>query len=401
MNRYWLERLSQQAAERERLGLSRARRVIAPIANADGRPLVRWQGQRLVNFSSNDYLGLAHSPELANAFTASGQAFSGSAASPLVTGHQPIHQALEAELCRFTGQAAACLFCSGYQANLAVGQALIERGERVMVDRLNHASLNDGLRLAGARIQRYAHADLADAQRRWHSDTVLLVSDSLFSMDGDLAPLTGLTDLCRGQKTALWIDDAHAFGVLGPGGRGALAAAGLPADSADIYVATFGKAMGLSGAFVAGHPALIERLENSARGLIYSTALPPPLAEAALAALALIQSGDALRARLQRNIGLWQTTCHQHALAIPRRDSPIQVVPVGDNAQALALADALLARGFLVTAIRPPTVPAGTARLRVTLSAAHSPNDILGLVKALAECGRRLENPTCFPATAT
>ncbi len=386
MNAFWLERLARQAEARERKGLTRQRRIIAPVANAEGRLLVRWQGRELVNFSSNDYLGLAHSPELARAFAGTAQhAASGSAASPLVTGYQPIHQELEAALCRFTGQPAACLFSSGYQANLAVGQSLVQRGERVLADRLNHASLNDGLRLAGARLQRYAHVDLADARQRLGDDTVLLVSDSLFSMDGDLAPLDGLVSICRHRPTALWIDDAHAFGVLGPGGRGALAATGLPASSVAIYVATFGKAMGLAGAFVAGHPQLIENLENTARGLIYSTALPPALAEAALAALALVESGDTLRARLEHNIALWQTRCREYALTVPALDGPIQQLPVGDNDQAVAMADALADRGFLVTAIRPPTVPAGTARLRITLSAAHSAEDILGLVKALSD----------------
>lgn len=376
-------RLAERSQQRQAQGLVRQRTVASPVDNPEGRPLVSVNGRVLLNFSSNDYLGLSRAPALSAAMArAASELPCGSTASPLVCGHHPAHHRLEEALAGFTGYPAVALFASGYQANLAVGQALFERGQAVLADRLNHASLNDGLRLAGARILRYRHADAADAARRLKTGTAALVTDSVFSMDGDQAPLTELHALCQSHDLPLWVDDAHAFGVLGQQGRGALEAQGV--DKADIYVATFGKALGLAGAFVAGDTALIEEIQNSGRGLVYSTGMSPVMAETARMALSLVADGEALRQRLRANIQRWQALGHEHALDLPERDGPIQIVPVGDNDRAVALSQVLFAGGFLVSAIRPPTVPAGTARLRITLSASHREQDLDALAQTLA-----------------
>jgi 8-amino-7-oxononanoate synthase len=368
-----VERLRTAREQRDADGLSRARDPVVPIG-PDLR--VRWGDRELIDFSSNDYLGLGHLPSVVTAPASA-------SASPLVSGHTGLHAALEDALCEFTGFEACCLFPSGYQANLAVGQALSERGERALADRLNHASLNDGLRLAGARIQRYRHADAQAARERWTPDCRLLVSDSVFSMDGDRAPLPALAALADDKDLALWLDDAHGLGVLGPTGRGLIEACGLSPDCVDVYVATFGKALGSSGAFVAGERALIEHLENHARGLIYSTALAPALVEITLKNLRRLRREPDHRARLQDHIERFRRHGAQLGLPLADSDTAIQILPLGDNRLAMTWSQALARAGFLVKAIRPPTVPEGSARLRLTLSAAHSPQDIDRLCETL------------------
>lgn len=373
------QRLAADADQRQSRGLVRRRQVVEP----DGPGLrVRVNGRLLINFSSNDYLGLAH--DQAKASIHSAQFAYGAAASPLVTGYTAVHRELEDALAEFTGFESVCLFPSGYQANLAVGQALGRRGRSALADRLNHASLNDGLRLSGTRLVRYAHADADNARQQRRPDCDLIVTDTVFSMDGDLVPLNALHVLSRATDTALWIDDAHGFGVLGQRGRGALEHLGLTPDAVDVYVATFGKALGTAGAFVAGDKALIEHLENSARGLIYSTALSPAIAELTLGNLTRLRGEPERRSRLADNIERFRAACLDRD--VPLRDSAtaIQIVPIGDNQQAMQLSDQLANAGFLVKAIRPPTVPTGTARLRITLSSAHQPQAIDSLCDALA-----------------
>jgi 8-amino-7-oxononanoate synthase len=369
-------RLAAAARQRRADGLARHRQAVEAIGR--GRQ-VRIDGRELIDFCSNDYLGLARAdlPETTE--------LSGAAASPLVSGHHPAHRDLEAALADFTGFEAACLFASGYQANLAVGQALFERARPALADRLNHASLNDGLRLAGARIQRYAHADSNDARRRLRPDCQGIVTDAVFSMDGDLAPLAALAELASEKELPLWVDDAHGFGVLGEQGRGSLAHLGIAPDQVDILVATFGKALGTAGAFVAGDRALIDHLESTARGLIYSTAPPPVLARWTAHRLEQVRHDQWRRDRLHEHIGLFRERCAAFELPLTDSLTPIQIVPVGDNTRALMLATALNEAGFLVRAIRPPTVPAGTARLRLTLSSSHQAPDIENLCTALAQ----------------
>jgi len=377
-------RLADQARYRSRHSAQRSRRIVEPIGPGAS---VRVDGIDCINFAGNDYLGLAADAGPAIRTTA------GSGASPLITGYLPIHRALERALADFTGFESAALFPSGYQANLAVGQALVQRGRSALVDRLNHASLNDGLRLAGARLRRYRHADPTDAARRCNERVDLIASDGVFSMDGDLAPVTALARLAADRDTPLWLDDAHGFGVLGRNGRGALEHLGVAVENIDVFVATFGKALGTSGAFVAGDRALIEHLENVARPLIYSTSLSPLLSAQTLDNLARLRSERWRRDRLHEHIERFRQACRDGGVELADSCTPIQIVMAGDNERVLDWARCLTEAGFLVGAIRPPTVPAGTARLRITLSSAHEPRDIERLAAALA----RLSEPVVSP----
>lgn len=384
MNPGLARRLTAAAEQRQQTGLVRRRQTVEPIGPDR---LVRVDGVELIDFCSNDYLGLARAglPDRGGP--------SGAAASPLVSGYHPAHRELEAALAEFTGCEAVCLFASGYQANLAVGQALFERARPALADRLNHASLNDGLRLAGARMLRYAHADIDDARRRLLPDCQAIVTDCVFSMDGDLAPLVELVELAQTHALPLWVDDAHGFGVLGPEGRGSLAELGIAPDQVDILVATFGKALGTAGAFVAGDRALIEHLENTARGLIYSTAPPPAVADWTRLRLLQLKEESWRREQLTEHIALFRQQCQQLGLALADSVTPIQILPLGDNDRALDLAEALGRGGFLVRAIRPPTVPAGSARLRITLSSSHRPQDIQALCATLAQLHESATSP--------
>lgn len=374
------QRLADAAEQRRGRRLERARHP--GQAHPDHR--LRRDRRELVNFCANDYLGLAHHPEVAGALAAAARTHgAGSGASPLVTGHHAPHAELEAALADFLGREAALVFPSGYQANLAVGQSLLGRGRRILVDRYNHASLNDGARLAGARLQRYDHAN-ADAARDHARGAELLATDGVFSMDGDLAPLADLGRLCDDHDLPLWLDDAHGFGVLGATGRGSLEHLGLSRETADIHVITFGKALGTAGACVLGENALIEHLVNTARPLIYSTAAPPALAAATRRALEVMQAESWRREKLREHVARFRERAREHDLPLADSDTPIQPVLLGDNARTLAASEHLAGHGYAVTAIRPPTVPAGSARLRITLSAGHSPQDIDGLVETLS-----------------
>lgn len=376
-------RLALQLAALREQDLYRTRRV---VEGSHGARIVV-DGQACVNFCSNDYLGLAGDARIAAAAARALSHGVGSGASALVSGYNREHALLEEALADQVQRPRALLFSSGWAANLGVLRALLGKGDTLIADELNHASLIDGGRLAGAQYLRVAHADaaaFAAALASLGEGQTMLATDSIFSMDGDLAPLGALSQLARQHGAALMVDDAHGFGVLGDG-RGALfEAAGAPLD-ADIYMAGFGKALGTAGAFVAGSEALIEFLIQRARTFVFSTAPPPALAAASRAALALVagEEGDARRAHLAALIARFRSACAQQGIALSPSTTAIQPLVLGAEARALAVSQALLAQGFLVAAIRPPTVPAGTARLRITLTAAHHSEEVDGLVEAL------------------
>jgi 8-amino-7-oxononanoate synthase len=342
----------------------------------------------LRNFCSNDYLGLARHPRVIAAMTEATERYgAGSGASHLVTGHGPEHAALEEELAAFTGRERALVFSTGYMANLGVIAALAERHDVIIQDKLNHASLIDAARLAGAKLQRYAHGDTSSARELLVAAggaNALIVTDGVFSMDGDLAPLLELAAAARAAKAWLIVDDAHGLGVVGHTGRGTLEHFALGSDSVPILIGTFGKAFGSFGAFVAASADVIEYLIQTARTYIYTTALPPGVAAATRAALRVATDESWRRERVHDHIQRFRSQALAQSLPLMDSATPIQPVIVGTAARALAVSRVLERAGYLVTAIRPPTVPQGSARLRVTLSAAHEEADIEGLVAALS-----------------
>jgi len=375
------ERLRQRTAA----GLLRARRV---TDGAQG-PEQTVDGRRMLVFCSNDYLGLAADPRLAEAARNGVSRYGvGSGAAHLICGHSHAHHSLEDELAEFTGRERALLFSTGYMANLGVLGALLGRTDNLFEDRRNHASLIDGGLLARARMKRYPHGDaqalagLLAAAAEGHK---LVATDGVFSMDGDVAPLAVLADVAGDHGAMLMVDDAHGIGVLGPQGRGSVAAAGLDQSQVPILMGTLGKALGTAGAFVAGPEELIEALVQFARPYIYTTAMPPAIAEATRTSLQLAIDEEWRRERL---FGLVQRFRHgacRIGLDLMPSETPIQPILVGDAGLATGWADALQRQGILVAAIRPPTVPEGSARLRVTLSAAHSPAQVEALLEVLAE----------------
>ncbi len=384
--------LEAELARLARLSLRRRRSTVEARAGADSRVVVLAGGRELLDFSSNDYLGLARHPALAAAMGAcAARDGAGSGASHLVTGHGAEHERLEEELAAFTGRERALLFSTGYMANLAVLAAFAGRGERVLLDRLSHASLIDGARLSGARLTRYPHADADAAAGQLARDerAVLIATDGLFSMDGDLAPLPELARAARAHAAWLVVDDAHGLGVLGAQGRGTLEHFDLDAQDVPLLVGTLGKALGSFGAFVAGDAALIEFLLQKARTYIYTTALPQPVAAATRRALQLAQAEPWRRVRVLELTARFRR--HAAAMEVPLGASatPIQPVILGGAAAALGAQHELEAAGLWVVAIRPPAVPAGSARLRITLSAAHTEAQIDELVEQLARvCAR-------------
>lgn len=376
--------LRHELDERAAQGLLRRRRTLETLQS----PHIVVDGKQYLAFCSNDYLGLASHPQLIAALQQGAQTWGvGAGAAHLVSGHFEPHHQLEVELATFVGKPAALLFSTGYMANLGVVQALVGKGDTVFADKLNHSSLNDAMLLARAEVQRYRHGDmrqLAQMLESTHSGRKLVITDAVFSMDGDLAPLPELLALCERHDAWLLVDDAHGFGVLGAQGRGSLAQCGI--DSARVVLmGTLGKAAGVSGAFVAAEQVVIDTLVNHARSYVYTTATPPALSVALLRSLQLIEQGDALRGHLQGLV----TQLRQGLGDLPWRlmpsDTAIQPLLVGDNRQALGLSEGLRERGIWVAAIRPPTVPQGTARLRITLSAAHTADDVERLVGALHE----------------
>jgi len=346
-------------------------------------------GRRLVSFAGNDYLGLASHPEIVDAFREGAARWgAGAGASHLVSGHQRPHEELEVALARFTGLPRALYFSTGYMANLAVLPALAGRGDTVIADRLNHASLVDAALLSRATVRRYPHGDVAAVERALEAadGRKVVVTDGVFSMDGDIAPLPELLALCERHDALLVVDDAHGFGVLGEQGRGVLSHFGL-ASPRLIYIGTLGKAAGVAGAFVAGDADAIEWLMQTGRSYRYTTAAPAATACAVQASLRLIEAGDERRARLaEHRLRMRQTLATCRWPLMPS-DTAIQPVRVGGNSEVLALSARLQERDLWVPAIRPPTVPAGSARLRVSLSAAHEVAHIDALCAALNEVG--------------
>lgn len=371
--------------ERHAADLYRRRRTVA----SPQQTRLTVDGKQLLSFCSNDYLGLANHPKVKEAFRSAVNHYGvGSGASHLVNGHSTEHHALEEELAAFTGRERALLFSTGYMANLGTVNALLGRNDAVFEDKLNHASLLDAGILSGAQFQRFRHNDLEHLQARLESSQAarkLIVVDGVFSMDGDTAPLPQLAQLADAHNAWLMVDDAHGFGCLGAGGGGCAEHFALNADQLPILVGTLGKAFGTFGAFVAGSEALIETLIQFSRTYIYTTALPPAVAAATRASLKLLREEAWRREHLQALIQQFRQGAAHMGLALLDSASPIQPVMLGSQAKALAVSRALEDRGFWVSAIRPPTVPAGTARLRVTLSAEHSAEQVTDLLNALAE----------------
>jgi 8-amino-7-oxononanoate synthase len=379
------DRLAAMLEQRRAQGLHRQRLT---LESAQG-PRVQLDGREYLNFCSNDYLGLAAHPRVIDRFRrAAAQYGVGSGASHLVCGHSAPHRELEEALAEFTGRPRALLFSSGYMANTGVLTSLLRRGDFVFEDRLNHASLLDGGLHSDARFQRFPHNDMATLQRKLEAvdGPSLVVVDGVFSMDGDTAPLADLSRLCKQRDAWLMVDDAHGFGVLGERGVGSTEAAGLDAAAVPVLMATLGKALGTAGAFVAGSELLIESLIQHSRNYIYTTALPPAVAAAASEALALVQEEPWRRENLSALIQRFRQGAQQLDLPVMASCSAIQPLLVGDAASAVRLSERLRERGFLIGAIRPPTVPAGTSRLRVTLSAAHSAEQVDSLLAHLSGC---------------
>ncbi len=378
----------------ERQHLRRRRATVVAYPEKGSHVEVIVDGRKLVDFSSNDYLGLAAHPALAAAMAECAERCgAGSGASHLISGHGHEHAALEEELAAFVGRPRALLFSTGYMANLGVVSALASRGESVLLDRLSHASLIDAGLLSGARFRRYPHCD-ADAARRLLAEstpqTSVLATDGVFSMDGDIAPLAALSQAARAHEAWLVVDDAHGIGVLGANGRGAVELAGLGCDDVPVLVGTLGKAFGTFGAFVSGSQDLIELLIQRARSYIYTTALPQPVAAATRAALKIAREEPWRRERALALTARFRAAAHEAGVPLADSVTPIQPIPLGDARIALAAQQALREAGFWVVAIRPPTVPAGSERLRVTLTAGHEGNQVDALVGALAEALRRI-----------
>lgn len=384
--------LETELARLHAADLYRVRRVVEGTHGVR----MRVDGRDCVNFCSNDYLGLASDPRVAEAARrALSDNGTGSGASALISGYNREHRRLEEALADFTGYPRVLLFTSGWAANCGVLRGLLGRQDTLIADELNHASLIDGGRLSGARYQRARHAEVQDfaahLQDARGAGQTLVVTDSVFSMDGDLAPLPELQALCREHGAALMTDDAHGFGVLGEHGRGANERLGTRPD---IYVATMGKSLGAAGAFVAGSQALIEYLIQRARSFVFSTAPPPAIAAAALEALRIVRAEPDRRARLRANIARFARGAAQLGIRVGAPDAvsvdadvAIQPIVIGDAARTMAVSRALLEKGMWVAGIRPPTVPADTSRLRITLCATHEPSHVDALLDALQACG--------------
>lgn len=357
------------------------------VVDSPQGPELTIDGRRYLNFCSNDYLGLANHPEVLNAFQQSVQRYGvGSGASHLVNGHSACHHQLEEALAEFTGRSRALLFSTGYMANLGAVNGLLGKSDAVFEDRLNHASLLDAGLLSGARFQRYRHGDSNDLRARLErTDAVrkLIVTDGVFSMDGDTPPLADLAKIATEQSAWLMVDDAHGLGCVGSQGGGVLELSGLGQKEVPVLVGTLGKAFGTAGAFVAGSEVLIETLIQQARTYIYTTALPPAVAAATLASLNLVKKEVWRREKLLELIAQFREGAEQLGLELMESNTPIQPIVVGSSEVALELSEALKEQGLLVTAIRPPTIPQGTARLRVTLSAAHTEQQLSQLLKGL------------------
>jgi len=379
-------KLKLKLAERKADHLYRQRRIMDSPQGVE----VVVDGKPYINFCSNDYLGLANEPVVNKAFKQGiDQYGSGSGAAHLVTGHSTAHHALEEELAEFVQRPRALLFSTGYMANLGVVSALTERHDTVVADKLNHASLIDAAQLSRASMERFAHADmnaLESLLAKHDKGNKLVVSDGVFSMDGDIAPVKQMARLSETYDAILMIDDAHGLGVLGEHGRGTLEQLNLGINEVPILVGTLGKAFATFGAFVAGSEELIETLIQGARSYVYTTALPPAVAEATRASLQCVIKDDWRREQLHRLIQQFKQGAHELGLPLMQSDTAIQPLLIGSSDKALEISEYLRTQGLLISAIRPPTVPKGTARLRITLSAIHRPRHVDLMLDALQNC---------------
>jgi 8-amino-7-oxononanoate synthase len=377
-----LNALQKELDQRKTDGLLRQRRLLdSPQAEH-----IVANEQRYLSFCSNDYLGLANHPALIAAMqAAAGDSGVGSGASNLITGHHRYHDNLEKQLAKFVQMPAALVFSTGYMANIGVLGALVGRGDAIFADKLNHACLNDGGYYSLAEFHRFAHNDVAALEKLLKVSTAkhkLIAVDAVFSMDGDIAPLPAYMRLCEQYDAYLYVDDAHGFGVLGKNGRGSLSHFNL-ASPRIIYMATLGKAAGVAGAFVAGEQVVIDYLIQTAKSYVYSTPAPPALSATLSASIGLIENGDDLRTHLQHLIATLKANLNLKNWQLLPSDTAVQPLLVGSNHAAISLSEHLQKQGILVPAIRPPTVPVNTARLRISLSAAHSVADVVKLALAI------------------
>ncbi len=377
------DRLRQQLQERQQAHQYRRRRIMSTPQGLK----VRIDGREYLNFCSNDYLGLANHPELKKSFQQAADHYGvGSGSAHLINGHSYEHHALEEELAAFTCRQRALLFSTGYMANLGVVTTLLGRSDTLFEDRLNHASLIDAGILSRARMQRYGHNDmlaLGEKLAQCNKGEKLIVSDGVFSMDGDLAAIADMAHLAQTHAACLMIDDAHGFGVLGKTGGGSLEQAGLDAEAVPVLMGTLGKALGTFGAFVAGDEILIEALINHARSYVYTTALPPAVAAATRTSLRLVQTESWRRQKLTTLIEYWKQAALQLQLPLMKSDTAIQPLLLGSSEKAVRISQRLDDAGFLISAIRPPTVPNDQARLRITFSAEHEREHIDRLLETL------------------
>ena len=377
-----LSALQAELDQRKADGLLRQRRLLdSPQAEhivANGKPYL--------SFCSNDYLGLANHPSLIAAMqAAAGDSGVGSGASNLITGHHRYHDELEKKLAEFVDMPAALLFSTGYMANIGVLGALVGRGDAIFADKLNHACLNDGGYYSLADFKRFAHNDVVALEKLLKSSTAkqkLIAVDAVFSMDGDIAPIPDYLRLCEQYDAYLYVDDAHGFGVLGEHGKGSLSHFNIKSPRI-MMMATLGKAAGVAGAFVAAEQVVIDYLVQNARSYVYSTPAPPALSATLIQSVTLIKQGDDLRAHLQHLIATLKTNLQLKNWVLMPSDTAVQPLVIGSNHAAVGLSEHLQKLGILVPAIRPPTVPKHTARLRISLSAAHSEQDVIKLASAL------------------
>ncbi len=383
--------LSEQLAQLNQQNLYRSRKQLSTPQGVE----VVLDGKQLINFSSNDYLGLANHPEVVSSFRSAAESYGvGSGSAHLICGHTSSHHALEEELAYFTGRDRVLLFSTGYMANLGVLSALLGRTDQVLEDRLNHASLLDGGLLSGARFKRYQHNDLDDLQSKIKANIKrnLIVSDGVFSMDGDLALVPGLSALAKKNNAWLMVDDAHGFGVLGKTGAGLIEHYGLSQDDVPVLVGTLGKAFGTFGAFVAGSELLIETLIQRARSYIYTTAMPAAIAEATRCSLKILMADEWRREKLIKLHDRFRVGANQLAISVMQSSSAIQPILIGNSEKAVAISHDLQKQGFLLTAIRPPTVPVNQARLRITFTADHQDAHVDALLEALEACLKKNKN---------
>jgi len=375
--------LSKELKLRKEQSLYRQRRTL----QTPQQPLVQVDGREYLAFCSNDYLGLANHPDVIKSFQDAANLYGvGGGASHLVNGHSQAHHELEEALADFTGRPRALLFSTGYMANIGAVNALLNKQDAIFQDRLNHASLLDAGLLSGARFQRYLHNDadsLAKKLEKSDARRKLVVTDGVFSMDGDLADLPALSDVCKKESAWLMVDDAHGFGCLGEQGGGCAEYYAMPNQDLQVLVGTLGKGFGTAGAFVAGSEALIETLVQHARTYIYTTSMPPAVAAATLTSLRILREDTWRREHLNKLIKQFRKGCEELGLALMDSPTPIQPIVIGESEKAMKISQSLENDGIFISAIRPPTVPQGSARLRVTLSASHSEAQVNRLLRSL------------------